>query len=161
LAALVLLLLSKTVAVMPFENLSRDNLAANRVRDVFMNVLLSTGSVYVLPPGEVARGIARLGIEKPAAPSLEEVKKLGGIIKADAVITGVVREYGEVRSGTTSANLVSFSLQMMEAETGRVVWTAASTRGGITAKDRLLGGGGQPMNDVTMDAVIEIINKLF
>ena len=151
----------RTAAVMPFENLSRDNLAANRVRDVFMNMLLSTGAIYVLPAGEVARGITRAGIEKPTAPSLEEIKKLGGIVKADAVITGVVREYGEVRSGTTSSNVISFSLQMIETQTGRVVWTAASTRGGITTKDRLLGGGGQPMNDVTRDAVIEVINKLF
>lgn len=151
----------RTVAVMPFENLTKDNQAANRVRDVFMNMLLSTGAIYVLPAGEVARGITRAGIEKATVPSAEEITKLGGIVKADAVITGVLREYGEVRSGTTSSNVISLSLQMIEAQTGRVVWTASSTRGGITAGDRLLGGGGRPMNDVTREAVIELVNELF
>jgi len=151
----------RIVAVMPFENLTKETLASSRVRDVFMNMLLSTGALYVLPAGEVARGMARAGIEKSTAPSAEDAVKLGGIVKADAVITGVVREYGEVRSSTTMANVVSLSLQMIETQTGRVVWTASSTKGGITTGDRLFGGGGQPMDDVTRAAIIDVLNKLF
>jgi hypothetical protein len=151
----------QAVAVMPFENLSRDKLAAERVRDTFMNNLLSTSPLYVIPPGEVARGIDRAGIVNPTTPSAEEILKLAVIIKANAVITGVVREYGEVRSGSTPANLISISAQMHEVQTGTVVWTASSTKGGITMWDRLFGGGGQPMNDVTEAAVDDLIEKLF
>jgi hypothetical protein len=151
----------KTVAVMPFANATRDPLAAERVRDTFINKLLSTGGLYVLPKGEVARGIARAGVVDPTSPSVEEVVKFGGIVKVDAVITGVVTEYGEVRSGTSAANVVSLNLQMLEAQTGRVVWTASSTKGGISVGDRLFGGGGQPMADVTEKAVNEVIDKLF
>src|SRR5512139_2690202 len=43
----------RIVAVVPFENLTKETQASNRVRDVFMNMLLSTGAVYVLPAGEV------------------------------------------------------------------------------------------------------------
>ena len=151
----------QTVAVMPFLNLTRDNIAGERVRDVFINKLLSTGAVYVLPIGEVARGIARAEIQNPAAPSQEEVVKLSGLIKAQAVVTGAVKEYGEVRSGTTSDNIISMSLQMVEGTTGKVVWTASTTKGGISIWDRLLGGGGRPMNDITEKAVDDLINKLF
>ncbi len=151
----------QTIAVMPFLNLSRDNIGGERVRDVFINKLLATGAVYVLPIGEVARGVARAEIQNPAAPSAEEVVKLSGLIKAQAVITGVVKEYGEVRSGSTSANVLSVSLQMMEGTTGKVVWTATSTKGGISMLDRLLGGGGQPMNDITEKAVNDLVDKLF
>lgn len=151
----------KIVAVMPFANLTRDPVIAERVRDVFINKLLSTGAVYVLPTGEVARGVARSEIQNPTAPSGEEVIKLGGIVKVQAVITGTVREYGEVRSGTTSANIISLSLQMIETQTGKIVWTASSTQGGIGILDRLFGGGGQPMNKVTEKAINDLINKLF
>lgn len=151
----------KTVAVMPFASLTRDTVIAERVRDVFINKLLSTGAVYVLPTGEVARGVARAEVQNPAAPSGEEAVKLGGIIKAQAVITGVVREYGEARSGTTSANIISMSLQMIETQTGKIIWTASSTKGGISLWDRLFGGGGQPMNKITEKAVNDLINKLF
>jgi len=53
------------------------------------------------------------------------------------------------------------SVQMLEAQTGRVVWAATSTRGGIDFWDRLLGGGGRPMNDVTRQAVNDLIVRLF
>jgi hypothetical protein len=151
----------QTVAVMPFANLSRDPIVADRVRDVFMNKLLATGAIYVLPPGEVSRGISRAEISAPTTPSPEEAIKLGGVIKAQAIITGVVKEYGEVRSGTTSANIISLSVQMIETQTGKVVWNASSTKGGITIWDRLFGGKGEPMNTVTEKAVDALINNLF
>ncbi len=151
----------RTVAVMPFANLTRDPLASERVRDVFMTMLLATGGVYVVPQGEVARAALTAGITNPVAPTREELLKVATFVKADAVIAGVVREYGEVRSGTTAANVVSLSLQMIEAQTGKVVWSASSTQGGIGLKERLLGGGGEPLNNVTEKAVKDVINKLF
>jgi TolB-like protein len=151
----------KTVAIMPFENLASEKTAGDRVRDVFTNILLSSGEIYALPPGEVARAALRAGISTPSTPSIEEIIKLGAITKVNAVITGVVREYGEVRSGGATANIVSFSLQMIEVQSGKIIWSADSTKGGIGAKDRLLGGGGNPLNDVTEEAVNDILNKYF
>ncbi len=153
--------LIQTVAVMPFANQTREQTAGDRVRDVFINRLLSTGGVYALPIGEVKRGTTRAGIADPTAPSPEEVVKFSGIVKADAVITGNVKEYGEVRSGTANANVIAISLQMMEAQTGRVVWSASSTKGGVGMSDRLFGGGGEPMNIITEKAVDDVIHKLF
>jgi hypothetical protein len=150
----------KTAAVMPFVSLTKNPVVAERVRDVFITRLLSTGAVYVVPVGEVARGVARVEIQNPSAPSSDDIVKLGGIIKAQAIITGTVREYGEVRSGTVSANIISLSLQMIETQTGKVVWTASSTKGGIKIWHRLFGGGGQPMNKITVKAVNDLINGL-
>ncbi len=150
----------KSVAVMPFTSLAKDLIVAERVRDVFINRLLATGAVYVVPVGEAARGAARGELQNPSAPSPEEAVKLGGIIKVQAIITGTVREYGEVRSGTVSSNIVSVSLQMIETQTGKVVWTASSTRGGVNIWDRLFGGGGKPMNKVTEKAVDDLIYAL-
>ena len=39
----------RTVAVLPFTNLTRDNLAGERVREVFASTLLSTGAVLRRP----------------------------------------------------------------------------------------------------------------
>jgi len=151
----------RSVAVMPFENLSREQNAGERVRDVFANSLLSTGAVYVIPSGEVSRGIARAGMVNPAVPSMEEIGKFAGIIRVDAVITGTVTEYGQVRSGNTTANVISMNVQMIEVQALRTVWTASATKGGISIWDRLFGAGGEPMNDVTMAAVNDVLNKLF
>jgi hypothetical protein len=150
----------KTVAVMPFANLTREQSAAERVREVFANSLLATGTVYVLPTGEVLRGISRISLSSATSPAVEEVVKLGGLLKADAVVTGVVKEYGEIRSGSASSNVVSVSAQMIETATGKVVWVGSSTRGGIGFGDRVFGGGGAPLNDVTEDAVDDLLRQL-
>jgi polysaccharide biosynthesis protein PelC len=150
----------QTVAVVPFANLARDQVVAERVRDVFVNRLQSTEAVYVLPVGEVARGIAKLELQNPSFPTPEEAVKLGALLKADAVITGVVREYGEVRSGTSAANIISMSIQLMETGTGKVIWSASSTKGGVSFWARLFGGGGQPLNKVTEEAIEALFDKL-
>ncbi len=150
-----------TVAVMPFMNLSKEQVASDRVRDVFMTMLLASGEVYVLPQGEVARGITMAGIVNPAAPSNDEAKKFASLVKADAIITAVVREYGEVRTGSASANVIALSLQMAEAQTGKVVLSVSTTKGGIGITDRLFGGGGEPMDIITEKAVKDVIDKMY
>lgn len=150
-----------TVAVMPFTNLSTSQTGADRTRDVLMTMLLATGDVYVVPPGEVARQVMAAGIANPASPSTEETMKVGKLLKADAIVTGVIREYGEVRSGAVSANVLSMSIQITEIQTGKVVFTASSTRGGIGFLDRLFGGGGEPMNTITEKTVKDVIHEFF
>lgn len=151
----------RSVAVLPFENFTQEDYAAERVRDAFSTMLLATGAVYVLPPGEVARGMGSIGRFPREGPSSEQVKQLAGTLGVDAVITGVVLEYGPVRSGSASANVVSVSLQMIEKTSGMVVWSASSTKGGISIWDRLFGGGGKPMNAVTEKVVNDLLDKLF
>jgi hypothetical protein len=151
----------RTVAVLPFSNLSRDNLAAERVRDVFASMLLSTGAVYVVPYGEVIRTVGKSGIPVASTPAVEDVLKLGTALKADAVVVGVVKEYGEVRAGSATGNVVSLSVQLLETATGKVVWSGASTRGGVSMKDRLLGGGGVPLNHATEAVVDDLLDQMF
>lgn len=151
----------KTVAVLPFQNLSRDNQAADRVRDVFANALLATGGVYVLPQGEVTRGLQKAAVQIPSTPAKDDVVNLGKALGVEAVISGTLKEYGEIRSGTSTANAISVSVEMIETTSGKVVWTATSTRGGIGFWDRMFGGGGEPMNKITEEAVSDLIAKLF
>jgi hypothetical protein len=151
----------KTVAVFPLANLSRENVAADRVRDVLTSTLLATGAFYVVPTGEVARGIVRVNVAIATAPTPEEVVKVAKLISADAVIVGAVKEYGEVRAASSVANSISMSLELFEAQTGRVVWSGTTTKGGVGATERLFGGGGAPMNHVTEEAVDALLDQLF
>jgi hypothetical protein len=150
-----------TVAVMPFANLSTAQTADERVRDVFMTMLQATGQIYVLPMGEVQRGLSRVSMTNPTSPSDQDVVELSKVLSCDAVITGSVLEYGEARSGSAAASYISVSVQMLEAKTGKLVWSAQATKGGITAADRMFGGGGQPMSVVTVDAVNQLLDQLF
>ncbi len=149
------------VAVLPFANYTQLTQAGERVRDVFMTMLQAGGSLYVLPAGEVSRGASRVRLMSPTQPTGDEAIALGKELKVDAVILGVVREYGEVRSGNSTANVCAVSLQLIETQSGKVVWSASSSQGGVTASARLLGGKGEPMNVVTERAVRDLLDKLF
>jgi hypothetical protein len=52
-------------------------------------------------------------------------------------------------------------MQMIETKTGTIIWSASCTKGGITLTDRLFGGGAEAMNDVTLECVDDLLNKLF
>jgi len=149
-----------TVAVMPLVNLSRDQMAAERVRDVLITMLLADGRVYVIPTGEVARQVSMVGIVNPSLPTNEEVIKLGKALKVQGVLTGTIKEYGDVRAGSATANVISMSMLLTEVDTGKVVSSVSSTKGGIGFFERLFGGGGEPMNVVTAKAIKDVINKL-
>ena len=150
----------RTVAILPLKNLTKDRSASDLVRDVFANVLLATEAFYVLPSGEVNRGISRSQMVDRTDPSPEETIRLAKIIGADAVITGVLREYGTIRSGTMSVNGISMSLKMFEAGTGTVIWSASSTKSSMNTWVRLFGGG-KSMNQVTRETVEELLDSLF
>lgn len=151
----------RTVVVLPFWNLSKDPQASDRVRDVFMTALLSTNAVYVIPTGEVARAISRVNIQTPVTPSADEVVKLCGLLKADAVVTGVLKEYGEIRTSSAAANVVALSLQMQEGSGGKVIWAGSSSKGGVGWGARLLGSaGGRPANEVTEQVVDDLLEQL-
>lgn len=153
--------LVQTVAVMPFDNLTSDDQAGERVRDVFSTMLQATGAVYVVPPGEVAKAVGRVRVAKTQEPAPEEVTAIGTAVKADVVITGVVREYGQVRSGNSTANAIAVSVKLFATESGKVIWSGSSTAGGVTASDRFFGGGGEPMELVTEDALRDLIDQIY
>lgn len=153
--------LIQSVAVLPFDNLSASGKAGETVREVFSTMLQATEAFYVHPPGEVRRAIARVSPDNPMAPTAEEIVALAENIGADAVITGIVLEYGQVRSASASGDVCSVRVTMFEGQTGRKVWSAAATRGGIGAGERLMGGGGKPMNIVVSQTVEDLLDRLF
>lgn len=153
--------LVQTVAVLPFANLTADDKAGERVRDVFSTMMQATGAVYVVPPGEVAKALGRTRVGRSEEPSPEEVTAVGTAVKADVVVTGVVREYGQVRSGNSTANAIALSVKIFATESGKVIWSGSSTAGGVTASDRFFGGGGEPMELVTEDALSDLIDRIF
>jgi TolB-like protein len=153
--------LIQSVAVLPFDNLSLNGKAGETVRDVFMTMLQASVDIYVVPAGEVRRAVSRVQPDDPKAPTEEEFVNLAKNLEVDVLITGTVLEYGEVRSGAAASNVCSVNVQMIEGQTGRIVWSASATRGGVTAGDRLVGGGGQPMNIIVSKTVGDLLDRLF
>lgn len=151
----------KKVAVIPFDNLSRDQFAGDKVREIFISELLATGGFDVMEPGEVTKVLREQGIASVKSLGPAEVKKIGKALNAQAIILGSVNEYGEVRSGAITAPEVSLSLRMLEVESGQIVWSVSHTEGGIGVMARLFGLGESTLSETTRKLVRIQIGTLF
>ena len=138
------------VAVMPFANLTRDEFAGQKLREILIAELLLTGVLDVVETGEVSRVLAQEKVEKPSSLNTGQIKKVGKALGVQAILVGTIEEYGEVRSGSLSAPLVTISLRMLDVESGSIVWSVNHSKGGIKTMARLFGVGGDSISKVSM-----------
>jgi len=132
----------KTVAVLPFENLTADKLCAERLQRIFLTELLSREAFKVVEPGLVSRAMRRDQLDA-ATLTPEELKRLGGALGAEAFFMGSVLEYDEGRSaGSAASPRVKLVLKLVDAESGTTLWTVNREAGGATVTARLFGIGG-------------------
>lgn len=151
----------KKVAVLPFQNLTTDQFAPERVRESVSAELLATGAMDVVEPGQVLLVMRQLNLQPGVPLGVADLKKLGKALGVNGVIMGTVKEYGEVRSGSVSAPVVSLSLRMIEVDSGAIVWSVSNTAGGISTTMRLFGIGSSTMSEVTRTAVRQSLDTLF
>lgn len=122
----------ETVGIVPFESLEADRFAGAKVTNVFFSELLRTGFSEVMEPGQFQASMTRVRggtpLNKPWSSS--DLAKLGEESGVQGIFTGIVREYEMTRVGRESFPLVSIEIRLLDAATGRVVWSASHTRRG-------------------------------
>lgn len=151
----------KKVAVLPLENLTPDQLAAERVRKAVVSELLAAGILDVVEPGQVNRALAQLGIQTPTALSTEELKKLGSALGVQALVVGSVDTYDRLSLGGASFPEFALTLRVVDAATGTIVWSASHSGGGVGVVGRLFGFGGASMSTTVQKTIRQALATLF
>ncbi len=98
--------------------------APNVLTDMLITGLERRGFVMV-PMSEVQEALIRIGEEKARAYPIETAKKLAKRFKVKLVMAGAVFEYRSREGssiGVEKPAAVSFSLHLIDGETGRVLW---------------------------------------
>jgi len=138
----------KTVAVLPFENLTTDKLCAERLQRIFLTELLAREAFKVVEPGLVIRAVRRDQLDA-ATLTPAEIKRLGGALGAEALFMGSVLEYDEGRSaGSAASPRVKLVLKLVDVDSGTTLWTVNREAGGATVTARLFGIGGTAASTV-------------
>ena len=149
------------LAVLPFENYSNDSAAAARVTRLMVTELLATGAVDVVEPGEVNAALARYGGGARAVrPSTEQIVELGKTLGVQAVIAGAVAQSEVLRSGSAGIPTITLDAQMIEAESGGIIWSATHTEKGSAMSARFLGNEGEPLSVTTRRCVKQLVATL-
>ncbi len=120
------------IAVMPFESLSNDRLAGEKVTNVFFSEVLRMNFDQVVEPGQLANAMFKVrGGTPPENPwSTEDLIKLAELTGVQGFFMGTVRDYDMVAVGRDVYPLLSLEARFVDAATGRVVWSASETRRG-------------------------------
>jgi len=121
----------KKVGFLPFQNLSNERFASDRVARTFEMELLMTERYQVVGAQEFARGLRGGGVDPgnlTADPN--KLKAATEALGVQGIILGTVKEYQLARMGQDNVPVVSFDVEMLDAPTGIVVWrTSVSIQG--------------------------------
>lgn len=127
------------VAVLPFENNTQDDFAAQRIRDITATRILAMGIFDVVDRGVVDSGLREMAIDKDTPLDVPVVKRLGQRLDVQAFVYGTVNSIGENRQGSFTYPQVALTLELLDSESAQVLWRNSDTNSGYSLADRLFG----------------------
>ena len=154
----------RKVAVLPFNNLSDDKYAGERIRNSLIVDLMSRGAFDVVEQGEVSKVIGVIfreaGVEEGKAVPVdkETLKLIGEKLGVQAVILGSVDEYSS--GGFGGGNVVSVAMRMLDTSSGIILWQAKATETGRSVWRKLVGIEEVDRSELTKSAVKHILDTL-
>ena len=148
------------VAVIPFENLSKEQGAASRATRLFVSELLATESFEVVEPGEVTRALEKFGTVRAAQLTQDQLVEIGKQLGVQALFLGSVNESSSMRSGSATTQVVTMVVRLAETDQGVTVWSATHTEGGRGFWATLFGTGQKSQSEVTRDCVKKTLETL-
>lgn len=148
------------IAVLPMENLTQEPAAGEKVRQLLIIELLSSGAVEVVDVGEVARGLRAAGVKSPTSPGTEEIQRLAQELDVQGLIAGSVQEFSKSRGTGAPATSVALVFRMIETDTGQVIWSSSVSQSGVGAMARLFGVGGESPTERAKDLIRAALKTL-
>ncbi len=167
----------KRIAVVSFDNFSKDDKAGEKVRNGFVIELLRTGSFNVVDIWEVDRILREAGTsysaiqESTPADSMTSTKadatdytplskRIGELLNAEAILIGSVEEYSAERVGDLIIPEVSISVRLIDAETGIIIWASTYTRRGRAGFPILGWGKNTSLGILSQQVVQDMVDSL-
>jgi TolB-like protein len=139
------------VAVLPFDNLSQERSAGDKVQKIFYLELLALDVFEVAEPGQVTKVLRTQTTSDALGPA--EYQKIGKDLGVDGVFVGSVVDFAETHAGGTPTPEVTIQLRLIETHSGSTVWSTGQTRSGASVSTRLFGVGGESMTQAARRVV--------
>jgi hypothetical protein len=148
-------------ALLPFQNLSSDAFAGDRMQSIFLMEVLKHGSLALVDPEEAVNAMKDLRIAAGTNPTPEQIVALGKALSVEAVFMGTVEEYGLSDRARDRFYYVTATFSMVETETGNTIWRSQVHRDGSSLWAKLFGGESASLYEVSRKAVQAALGSLF
>jgi polysaccharide biosynthesis protein PelC len=151
----------RRVAVLPFANLSSDEVADERLYSLFMTRLLGAQVVEIVEAGAVREALVALRLTPESTPTPEQIVALGAALGVDAVFAGTVEEYGTQRGNRETLSQVTASFTLTETQRGLLVWRAQAHASSASFWRRLFGTSERSLHEISAAAIDRALETLF
>jgi len=148
------------VAVLPFENHSKDEFAAARARDFTITQGLAMGLFDIVDKGLVDSVLQEEVIESGAPLDESMTKRLGQRLKVQAVLLGAVDYSGEGQKGNFAFPELSLTMRLVDADTAVVLWQASGYGSGYCLWKRLFGLAPRDIFQVGLGTIEDMLETL-
>lgn len=115
------------IAVLPMENLSLEPGVEKALYAAVYDRLSAKGYVKI-EMNAVRKIMKQLGIQTPGQIAGIFPARLGRLLHCDALIKGRIDQSGTIHTGVYDALVVSCSLQLVDCESGRTLWSTEQWR---------------------------------
>ncbi len=152
----------KKVAVLTFENHSKEENAQEIIRDIVITEILANKIFDV-----EGKTITDAAITEETGSELNDVvydketlKRIVRKLKVQGLIIGSVDEYGLKRESGYSYPIITLTLRLIDGKTGIIIWQSTATSSGYSWRDRLFGIKSKDLNQLAFEVVEKILSSL-
>lgn len=149
----------KKIAVLPFENFTSNEYAAEKIRRAVIIELLTRG-IDVIEPGEVLKTLIELKLSSISSIPGATIQDIGKTLGVEAVLAGSVGAFGISRGISVYYPEVSLKLTLLDTAKGNIIWSVTHTTGGPDFWTRHFGAEVATLDETERVAVKEAINTL-
>lgn len=142
----------KKVAVIPFENITEDRGAGEKVTRIFFVELLALEVFDVSEPGQPVKVLRAKGTSIDALGPAD-LQRIGKELEVDGLFLGSVVDFNESRSGSSQDPRVTVQIRLVDTQSGTTIWSASQTRSRAALSTKLFGVGRESLTEAARDLV--------
>ncbi len=146
--------LYKKVIVVPFANMSGEGYASGRVTRAFSTELVIADRFQLVDTSLLLGELEKASVRPDATGQIDlnKLRDAATKLEATAIIRGVVTEYGTHRAGQDEFPVVSFDCEMVDVQTGIIIWRMSISESGKGRLPIVGGSGERTFSRVTEEA---------
>jgi TolB-like protein len=149
------------VAVVPFENISKDPFAGERVRGITITQVLAQGLFDVVDKGLVDSAFREEAVDlSKASMDAGTLKRMGQRLNVQAFLMGSIDQAGTVQRGNTGYPELAITLRLVDTNTGMIFWQASGSRTGDSMGKRLFGLGSDDEFKIALNLLRQVLSSI-
>lgn len=145
------------ICVLPLENRGEAREAPRVVEALLLHHLRDGPGITVVSPADLRASVVSAGLRAPSQLSLEQLRALSAAVGTSLFLRGAILGYGARSAGGEGTPEVELHLTLLDAESGRTLWSGLHRRSGLDYEGLLQRGAVREPASLASQVVAELV----